>query len=64
MECIKCHLIYKKENIKIFTCNHNICDACIANTIIKELINNIDDIDKTYSINCKCNKGRRKINLL
>ena len=63
MECIKCHLIYKKENIKIFTCNHNICDACIANTIIKELINNIDDIDKTYSINCKCNKGILSFNL-
>ena len=63
MECTKCHLIYKKENIKSFTCNHFICNACFANTIIKELINNIDDIYKKYSINCKCNKGSLSFNL-
>ena len=63
MECIKCHLIYKKENTKLFTCNHIICNTCFANTIIKELINNIDDIHKIYSINCKCNKGTLSFNL-
>ena len=63
MECYKCHLIYKKEDIKIFTCNHIICNICFSNSIIKELINNIDDINKIYSINCKCNKGIFSFNL-
>ena len=63
MECYKCHLIYKKEDIKIFTCNHIICNICFSNSIIKELINNIDDINKIYSINCKCSKGIFSFNL-
>jgi len=63
MECYKCHLIYKKEDTRIFTCNHIICNFCFGNTIIKELINNIDDMNKKYSINCKCNKGILSFNL-
>ena len=63
MECSKCHFIYKKEDTKTFTCNHIICNFCFCDTIIKELINSIDDIDKIYSINCKCNKGNLSFNL-
>jgi len=63
MECCKCHLIYKKEEIRTYTCNHIICNFCFCDTIIKELINSIDDIDKLYSINCKCNKGSLSFNL-
>ena len=63
MECNKCHLIYKKEDTRTYTCNHNICNFCFCDTIIKELINSIDNIDKLYSINCKCNKGSLSFNL-
>ena len=63
MECNKCHLNYNVEDIKKFTCEHTICKLCFYNTIIKELINNINDITKTYSINCKCNKGILNFNL-
>ena len=58
MECSKCHLIYKKEVIKTFTCGHIICKICFYNFIIKDLINNIDDKTKIFTINCKkCNHG-------
>ena len=57
MECTKCHLIYKEEDTKKFSCEHIICKTCFYNIIIKELINNINYNNKTYSINCKCNKG-------
>ena len=57
MECNKCHLIYQEEDTRKFSCNHIICNFCFCNIIIKELINSIDEIDKIYSINCKCNKG-------
>ena len=63
MECNKCHLIYNKEDTRKFSCNHIICNLCFCNTIIKELINNIDDMNKIYSINCKCNKGTLSFNL-
>ena len=63
MECSKCHLIYKKEDTRTYTCNHIICNFCFCDTIIKELINSIDDIDKIYSMNCKCNKGSLSFNL-
>ena len=63
MECYRCHLIFKKEDTKIFTCNHIICNLCFCNSIIKELINNITDIYKTYSIECKCKKGTLPFNL-
>ena len=57
MECNKCHLIYKEEDTKKFTCGHIICKTCFYNVIIKDLINNINNNTKTYLINCKCNKG-------
>ena len=57
MECTRCHLIYKEEDTKKFTCNHIICKTCFYNVIIKDLINNINNNNQTYSINCKCNKG-------
>ena len=63
MECYKCHLIYKNEDTRTFTCNHIICNLCFCNTLIKELINNIDDMNKKYSLNCKCNKGTLSFNL-
>ena len=63
MECNKCHLIYNKEDTRKFSCNHIICNLCFCNTIIKGLINNIDDMNKIYSINCKCNKGTLSFNL-
>ena len=63
MECNKCHLIYNKADTRKFSCNHIICNLCFCNTIIKELINNIDDMNKIYSINCKCNKGTLSFNL-
>ena len=63
MECNKCHLIYNKEYTRKLSCNHIICNLCFCNTIIKDLINNIDDLNKIYSINCKCNKGTLSFNL-
>ena len=57
MECNKCHLIYKEEDTKKFTCSHIICKTCFYNVVIKDLINNINNSTKTYLINCKCNKG-------
>lgn len=57
MECYKCHLIYKEEDTKKFTCGHIICKTCFYNVVIKDLINNINNNTKTYLINCKCNKG-------
>ena len=57
MECTKCHLIYKEEDTKKFTCDHIICKTCFYNIIIKDLINSININTKTYSINCKCNNG-------
>ena len=57
MECSKCHFFYKEEDTKKFTCSHIICKPCFFNVIIKDLINNINITTKTYSINCKCNKG-------
>ena len=58
MECSKCHIIYKEEETKKFTCGHIICKICFYNIILKDLINNIDNITKNYSINCKkCNHG-------
>ena len=63
MECSKCRLIFNKEDTKKFTCEHIICNTCFCNSIIKELINNISEIDKTYSIKCKCNKGTLSFNL-
>lgn len=57
MECNKCHLIYKEEDTKKFTCGHIICKICFYNVVIKDLINNINNNTKTYLINCKCNKG-------
>ena len=57
MECTKCHLIYKEEDTKKFTCDHIICKTCFYNVIIKDLINNINNNNQSYSINCKCNKG-------
>ena len=63
MECNKCHLIYKKEDTRTFTCKHIICNFCFCDLIIKELINSINDIDKLYLINCKCKKGNISFNL-
>ena len=58
MECNKCHFIYKEEDTKKFSCNnHIICKTCFYNIIMKDLINNINNNVKTYSIICKCNQG-------
>ena len=62
MECSKCHLIYKEEDTKKFSCNHIICKTCFYNVIIKDLINSINNNTQTYSINCKCNKGTLSFN--
>ena len=57
MECTKCHFNYKLEDIKKYTCGHIICKTCFYNVIIKDLINSINNMTQTYSINCKCNGG-------
>ena len=58
MECSKCHLIIPKSEIKTFTCDHNICNYCFLNIIMKEIINNMPVNQKSFFINCKCGSGK------